>query len=306
MTAPITHVRDHADNGWWHLAADPPTTLTRCGAVVSGSPQVWRQYPPPPPPFLCPACAVTSTQAGPPSQPAPPGASPPADAGQLVGITGYVQLGDASSAWHLPVRTVVGRRTACGWAFEVAPRGSDRLTADDTRCPVCFPPSRFADLAAKAEPHMPAHGVLLAPERHRCAFCGAADATVAWDVAEDDYLHPTDPDTGRCMVPAPTDQPAPSGTSGDVWLELIGLVAAEHPELADLVPAMAERRRLGIERYGTPLRRGDGRDEVRDAEEEAIDLAVYFQRLDQHDLALQALRLYRAATNLRPRREGES
>jgi hypothetical protein len=86
------------------------------------------------------------------------------------------------------------------------------------------------------------------------------------------------------------EQPAPSGGSGDCWAELIGLVVAEHPDLAHLVPAMVARRRVGIERYGVPLGRGDGRDERRDLREEIADAAVYAQRLGDTALALRLLR----------------
>lgn len=85
-------------------------------------------------------------------------------------------------------------------------------------------------------------------------------------------------------------QPAPSGGSGDVWLELIGHVAAHHPELHGLLPAMAERRRVGIERYGVPLGRGDGRDGRRDLAEELADASAYAQRLGLTELAVRLLR----------------
>lgn len=70
------------------------------------------------------------------------------------------------------------------------------------------------------------------------------------------------------------DQPSPTGGTGDCWQELIDALPA-HP----LRQEMIARRTLGIERYGQPLRRGDGRDEARDLREELIDAAVYAQRL---------------------------
>ena len=71
------------------------------------------------------------------------------------------------------------------------------------------------------------------------------------------------------------EQPTPIGGTGDVWLEILDHHGEDHP----LHEAMANRRQLGIEHYGVPLGYGDGRDEVRDALEEALDLAAYLWRL---------------------------
>jgi hypothetical protein len=38
------------------------------------------------------------------------------------------------------------------------------------------------------------------------------------------------------------------------------------------------RKRVGIERYGTPLQPHNGRDALRDAYEEALDLACYLKQ----------------------------
>ena len=75
--------------------------------------------------------------------------------------------------------------------------------------------------------------------------------------------------------PTVASQPAPSGGTGDVWSELLEFHGPDHP----LHAAMAARRQLGIDRYGVPLGYGDGRDDVRDALEEALDLAAYLWRL---------------------------
>ncbi len=67
------------------------------------------------------------------------------------------------------------------------------------------------------------------------------------------------------MTPTPiTDQPAPATSEGDVWR----LVIAD----------MEARRRLGIERYGTPLQAHNGRRSLVDAYQEALDLAVYLRQ----------------------------
>jgi hypothetical protein len=41
---------------------------------------------------------------------------------------------------------------------------------------------------------------------------------------------------------------------------------------------LEERERLGIERYGTPLRPHNGRNALQDAYEEALDLACYLKQ----------------------------
>lgn len=54
----------------------------------------------------------------------------------------------------------------------------------------------------------------------------------------------------------------------------------EHPCIQDLVIADIERRKdVGRRRYGTVLQPFNGRNSLRDAYEEAIDLAVYLRQL---------------------------
>ena len=68
---------------------------------------------------------------------------------------------------------------------------------------------------------------------------------------------------------AARDQLAPRLSEGDVWAEVI-------PTLPPEIRADAEaRRRLGIERYGLPLQRGNGRDMVLDGYQEALDGIAY-------------------------------
>ena len=77
----------------------------------------------------------------------------------------------------------------------------------------------------------------------------------------------------RCgTLGAHVEQPAPLPGAGDVWQELID--AETHPGLRALY---VERRAIGLERYGTPLQRGNARDHLRDALEEALDLMAYLQ-----------------------------
>ena len=51
-----------------------------------------------------------------------------------------------------------------------------------------------------------------------------------------------------------------------------------HPPVWPMVMMdMQDRHQLGIKRYGTPLQPHNGRDALRDAYEEALDLAVYLR-----------------------------
>jgi len=68
-------------------------------------------------------------------------------------------------------------------------------------------------------------------------------------------------------------QPAPLASDGDVWAEIIAELDATDPLRALAV----ERRAQGIERYGTPLQRDNGRDHLVDALQEAMDLWVYLR-----------------------------
>lgn len=60
------------------------------------------------------------------------------------------------------------------------------------------------------------------------------------------------------------DQPPPTASEGDVMAEVI----------ADLT----ERRRVGIERYGTPLQPFNGRKALVDAYQEGADLLAYLKQ----------------------------
>lgn len=60
----------------------------------------------------------------------------------------------------------------------------------------------------------------------------------------------------------------------------------DHPDIQSLVIAdIGTRREVGIERYGTALQPFNGRDALRDAYEEALDLAMYLrQAIAERDL----------------------
>lgn len=61
------------------------------------------------------------------------------------------------------------------------------------------------------------------------------------------------------------DQPPPVANDGVAIVDLV---------LDDLV----ERKRIGIERYGTPLQAHNGRDALVDAYQEALDLCIYLRQ----------------------------
>ena len=63
-----------------------------------------------------------------------------------------------------------------------------------------------------------------------------------------------------------TSQPAPTANSSTPIIDLV---------TADLL----ERSRVGEQRYGTLLQAHNGRDALRDAYEEAMDLAMYLRQL---------------------------
>ncbi|MGW1436927.1 hypothetical protein ACWD7M_16955 [Streptomyces griseus] len=72
----------------------------------------------------------------------------------------------------------------------------------------------------------------------------------------------------------PGDQPLPTEGQESVQDALIKLIE--------------ERRELGIQRYGTPLQTFNGRNAVRDALEEALDLATYLMQIEMEQNARQA------------------
>lgn len=81
------------------------------------------------------------------------------------------------------------------------------------------------------------------------------------------------------------DQPLPQPSQG--------------PSIHDLVVEdIRGRQALGLRRYGQPLQAHNGRNALRDAYEEALDLACYLrQLLEEHASARVALELAIARTN---------
>ena len=82
-----------------------------------------------------------------------------------------------------------------------------------------------------------------------------------------------------------TDQADPIPNDGQPILELV---------IAD----MRVRDHVGRARYGTPLQVGNGRDVLRDAYEEALDLAAYLRQAIEE----RGVMLSRRVSNDRPSR----
>lgn len=73
-------------------------------------------------------------------------------------------------------------------------------------------------------------------------------------------------------IPAATPQPPPSRGTHDVTLAVVGDIVA--------------RSNAGVEKYGTRLMAGNGRDALMDAYQEALDLCCYLrQAITERDLA---------------------
>lgn len=74
----------------------------------------------------------------------------------------------------------------------------------------------------------------------------------------------------------PPSRPTREGREGDTQPLP---TASNTPIMHELVQAdLAERLRVGIERYGQPLQAFNGRNALRDAYEEVLDLAVYLRQ----------------------------
>ena len=78
-------------------------------------------------------------------------------------------------------------------------------------------------------------------------------------------------------------QPPPKHAEGDVWAEIINALREEDPN-DELLPYCIARRQMGIDKYGTPLQRENGRDHSKDALQEALDGMAY--ALAEYDHAL--------------------
>lgn len=70
---------------------------------------------------------------------------------------------------------------------------------------------------------------------------------------------------------AAAPQPAPRPADGDVWAEIIETLRPG----TELYDAAVARRQMGIDKYGTPLQRDNGRDHAIDEAQELLDAAAY-------------------------------
>ena len=73
----------------------------------------------------------------------------------------------------------------------------------------------------------------------------------------------------------PRRQAAPIPGEGDVWAEVIAELEQQGRTPARVLLLMRKRRQVGIDRYGVPLQRGNGRDAERDLLEELLDAVAY-------------------------------
>ena len=78
-----------------------------------------------------------------------------------------------------------------------------------------------------------------------------------------------------CPFDCPPKSPPLKLRPGDQPLPVVN----DEPDVQSQVIAdIEERRQVGIQRYGTALQPNNGRDALRDAYEEAIDLAMYLKQ----------------------------
>lgn len=82
-------------------------------------------------------------------------------------------------------------------------------------------------------------------------------------------------DLAQAMLNTALDIPTRAGREGDKQ----SLPTASDAPIAHhlVMEDLEERLRIGIERYGQPLQAHNGRDSLRDAYEEALDLCVYLR-----------------------------
>lgn len=85
--------------------------------------------------------------------------------------------------------------------------------------------------------------------------------------------------------PRPGDQPLPTPSTGtgmhDLVIDDLRAFSARIPLTSDaaLIDLLAYRRDIGLQRYGQPLQAHNGRDALRDAQEEVADAIVYVRQL---------------------------
>lgn len=116
----------------------------------------------------------------------------------------------------------------------------------------------------------------MADELYECTSCGMADALCDFKVKNEKK-----PCCTRCGY-TDTHHVPPT----PVWGEPAPVKNASVPVHALVVEDVISRMKFGIGKYGTPLQAGNGRDALKDAYEEALDLCCYLrQALEERDAA---------------------
>jgi len=93
---------------------------------------------------------------------------------------------------------------------------------------------------------------------------------------------PTTNDNRTLKIESSLDQPAPEKGWGDMWERIIirfdktPRYQGRHKE--KLLELFQERRKVGIERYGTPLQAFNGRNVVEDLLAEKFDALAYIEQ----------------------------
>jgi hypothetical protein len=87
----------------------------------------------------------------------------------------------------------------------------------------------------------------------------------------------------------PGDQPLPVQTSGPGMHDLVITDMINDPALRQVAEALEDRRRVGLERYGSLLQAHNGRDVLRDLAEELLDAIVYARQAMVEGITLRSI-----------------
>jgi hypothetical protein len=115
-----------------------------------------------------------------------------------------------------------------------------------------------------------------APEDHPERVPHDDDTPEGWEEIPHEDLVKAEPEAGPAAV---TPEPPPTGKGTDASYALIHqlIMDSADNERTGLVMDLVRRRDFGIAKYGTPLRTNNGRDHIKDAYQEALDLMVYLK-----------------------------
>lgn len=144
-----------------------------------------------------------------------------------------------------------------------------RHSGDGTDCDVCIRPATDLVHTNRREflPPEANHAHLYLPgPQGECTFQGC-------ERPASNPLHTVVRSADQRMVRQLTEeQPPPDGGEGDLWDEVIERIETV------LLPAMQQRHDHGVEKYGQPVRRFNGRDALIDLFQELLDALVYTQQ----------------------------